>query len=322
MNIPGKGMAESENTMESKKLEALMMAVDLGSFTRAAEVLGYTQSGLTHMMNSLEKEIGFPLLQRGRGGVRLTAEGERVAPAVRDFLDSASRLAGAFTQAGDVRREVIRVGSSASMGVHWLPGIIRSFREECPGTSVDMRPTNHVAEAYAALLQGKLDLIFASRQEPGDCQWIPLWQAPMYAVLPPEDPHRGRECFPLRDFDGLDFIMPYQGFDLDIMRIFRTAGVQPSVQPSVVDDPTVISMVRHGLGVSMMTELTLRGYTQQVLTLPVAPAAARELGIALRPRSMGVPLRRFIDCARRVVREITGGKDANATDIQTTDGIK
>ena len=63
--------------MESKKLEALMMSVDLGSFTRAAEVLGYTQSGLTHMMNSLEKEIGVPLLERGRGGVRLTPEGER-----------------------------------------------------------------------------------------------------------------------------------------------------------------------------------------------------------------------------------------------------
>lgn len=42
------------------KLEALVMAVRTGSFTRAAEVLGYTQSGLTHMMNSLEKDIGFP----------------------------------------------------------------------------------------------------------------------------------------------------------------------------------------------------------------------------------------------------------------------
>ena len=41
--------------MESKKLEALLMAVDLGSFTKAAEVMGYTQSGLTHMMNSLER---------------------------------------------------------------------------------------------------------------------------------------------------------------------------------------------------------------------------------------------------------------------------
>ena len=49
--------------MESKKLEAFLMAVDMGSFTKAAEVLGYTQSGLTHMMNSLEKEIGYPVLE-------------------------------------------------------------------------------------------------------------------------------------------------------------------------------------------------------------------------------------------------------------------
>ena len=175
-----------------------------------------------------------------------------------------------------------------------------------------MRVTNPIAEAYAALLQGKLDLIFASRQEPGDYQWISLWQDPMFAVLPPEDPHRGR--FPLGDFQGLDFIMPYQGFDLDIMRIFRAAGVQPNVQPSVVDDLTVISMVRHGLGVSMMTEMTLRGYTQQVLTLPVAPAASRELGIALRPHCANPALRRrFIDCARRVVREMTGKNDAIMT---------
>ena len=72
--------------MESKKLEALLMAVDLGSFTKAAEVMGYTQSGLTHMMNSLEREVGFTLLERGRGGVRLTKDGERVAPAIREFL--------------------------------------------------------------------------------------------------------------------------------------------------------------------------------------------------------------------------------------------
>ena len=65
--------------MESKKLEALLMAVDLGSFTKAAEVLGYTQSGLTHMMNSLEKEVGFTLLERGRSGVRLTAAGHHPA---------------------------------------------------------------------------------------------------------------------------------------------------------------------------------------------------------------------------------------------------
>ena len=54
--------------MESKKLEALLMAVDLGSCTKASEVMGYTQSGLTHMMISLERVVGFTLLERGRGG--------------------------------------------------------------------------------------------------------------------------------------------------------------------------------------------------------------------------------------------------------------
>ena len=64
--------------METKKWEALLTAVELGSFTRAAEKLGCTQSGLTHMMNSLEGEVGFPLLVRDRYGVRLTTAGERL----------------------------------------------------------------------------------------------------------------------------------------------------------------------------------------------------------------------------------------------------
>ena len=62
--------------MDTKKLEVLAAAVEYGSFTRAAENLGYTQSGLTHMMNSLEKDIGFPVLLRGRQGVRLTLDAD------------------------------------------------------------------------------------------------------------------------------------------------------------------------------------------------------------------------------------------------------
>lgn len=66
--------------MDTKKLEALAAAVEHGSFTRAAEALGYTQSGMTHMMNSLERDIGFPVLLRGRAGVRLTRRGSASIP--------------------------------------------------------------------------------------------------------------------------------------------------------------------------------------------------------------------------------------------------
>ena len=291
--------------MESKKLEALLMAVDLGSFTKAAEVLGYTQSGLTHMMNSLEKEVGFTLLERGRSGVRLTGEGERIAPAVREFLQANARLDSVIEQVASSRTEIIRVSAYASIAMHWLPGIIQRFREECPDVDVDIRMADHVDVPYELLAQGKMDAILVSPQDEGQYEWVHLADDPMFAVLPKDFDTQGMTAFPLAAFEARDFIMPSQGFDKDIMRIFNRIGVKPHILPTWVDDPTVISMVSHGLGVSMMTELTVRGRTDGVKLLPVEPASSRELGLAVRSLDAASDgLRHFIDCTKRVVAEM------------------
>ena len=291
--------------MESKKLEALLMAVDLGSFTKAAEVLGYTQSGLTHMMNSLEKEVGFTLLERGRSGVRLTEEGARIAPAVREFLQANARLDSVIEQVASSRTEIIRVSAYASIAMHWLPGIIQRFREECPDVDVDIRMADHVDVPYELLAQGKMDAILVSPQDEGQYEWVHLADDPMFAVLPRDFDTQGMTAFPLAAFEARDFIMPSQGFDKDIMRIFNRIGVKPHILPTWVDDPTVISMVSHGLGVSMMTELTVRGRTDGVKLLPVEPASSRELGLAVRSLDAASDgLRHFIDCTKRVVAEM------------------
>lgn len=291
--------------MESKKLEALLMAVDLGSFTKAAEVLGYTQSGLTHMMNSLEKEVGFTLLERGRSGVRLTEEGERIAPAVREFLQANARLDSVIEQVASSRTEIIRVSAYASIAMHWLPGIIQRFREECPDVDVDIRMADHVDVPYELLAQGKMDAILVSPQDEGQYEWVHLADDHMFAVLPKDFDTQGMTAFPLAAFEARDFIMPSQGFDKDIMRIFNRIGVKPHILPTWVDDPTVISMVSHGLGVSMMTELTVRGRTDGVKLLPVEPASSRELGLAVRSLDAASDgLRHFIDCTKRVVAEM------------------
>ena len=291
--------------MESKKLEALLMAVDLGSFTKAAEVLGYTQSGLTHMMNSLEKEVGFTLLERGRSGVRLTEEGERIAPAVREFLQANARLDSVIEQVASSRTEIIRVSAYASIAMHWLPGIIQRFREECPDVDVDIRMADHVDVPYELLAQGKMDAILVSPQDEGQYEWVHLADDPMFAVLPKDFDTQGMTAFPLAAFEARDFIMPSQGFDKDIMRIFNRIGVKPHILPTWVDDPTVISMVSHGLGVSMMTELTVRGRTDGVKLMPVEPASSRELGLAVRSLDAASDgLRHFIDCTKRVVAEM------------------
>lgn len=65
---------------------ALQKIVELGSFTKAADVLGYTQPAMSQMITSLEKELGIKLLYRSRYGVHLTIEGERLFPDIQKTI--------------------------------------------------------------------------------------------------------------------------------------------------------------------------------------------------------------------------------------------
>ena len=289
-----------------QKLRALVETVRCGSISGAARELDYSQSGVSRMIADLEREWGVTLLERGRGGVRLTKDGERVAPAIREFLQANARLDSTIAQVASSRSEVIRVSAFASMAMHWLPSIIRRFREERPDVDVDIRMADHIRSPYELLAQGKMDVIFVSHQEEeSGYEWIHLRDDTMYAVLPKDYPIDGRTGYPLSEFDGRDFIMPAQGFDKDIMRIFNRVGVKPHILPTAVDDPTVISMVEHGLGVSMMTELTLRGRGDGVLLVPVEPKSARELGMAVRAgEGRQASLQQFLECAQTVLAEL------------------
>ena len=62
--------------MDLRKWSVLLAVVDYGSFTKAGEELNYTQSGITHMMKSLEQEVGFPLFNKDHHGVSITKEGK------------------------------------------------------------------------------------------------------------------------------------------------------------------------------------------------------------------------------------------------------
>ena len=228
--------------METKKWEAMLTAVELGSFTRAAARLGVTQSGLTHMMKALERETGLSLLLRDRYGVRPTAAGEQLLPAVRDLLQAAGRLEGQIAAQSGQRRENIRVAAYSSICMHWLPTIVQQFRWAWPDVSVDIR-MGSVAEIFRWLQEGKVDLSFASRQDQGRYDWVPLWDDPLLAILPPDWPLGGAERFPVSAFSGREFLMPSLGFDLDILEVFETQNVRPDIRSNTaVEDAAILSL--------------------------------------------------------------------------------
>lgn len=290
--------------MDSKKLEILMTAADLGSFTKASEVVGYTQSGLTHMMDTLEKEVGFPLLQRNHNGIQLTEQGEQLMPAIREFLRANANLENQIRSIAEKKSEVIRIAAYASIAMHWMPELLYRFKRLCPEVSVDLRMVDHALEPFELLETGQTDVIFASRQNYSCCDWIPLYQEKMYAILPLDYPLGGRDYFPLEEFEGKEFLMPYGRFDIDVKAAFKPLGIKINEKTSRVDDETVIRMVGRGLGVSMMTELMIRGRTDDVLCVPVRPAAIRELGMGTHVKKKETDsIRKLKECMIQLISE-------------------
>ena len=145
-----------------------------------------------------------------------------------------------------------------------------------------------------------MDLSFASRQDQWRYDWTPLWDDPLLAILPPDYPAGGRDRFPVAEFAGKEFLMPSLGFDLDIVGVFDAQNIRPDIRSNTaVEDAAILSMVEHGLGVSILSQLVLQGRRDNVRALPLDPPACRHIGVAVRSMEEALPVvREFIAYSR------------------------
>ena len=115
--------------MELDKRTALLAAIDAGNLTRAAEKLGYTQSGLSYIIKTLEAEVGFPLLLRSRTGVQPTAECRRILPLLRDLEQRNRQLEQETADIRGLAVGTVSIASFPCISRFWLPAILRDFEE-------------------------------------------------------------------------------------------------------------------------------------------------------------------------------------------------
>lgn len=295
--------------MDVKKVSALLTAVEKGSLTSAAAELGYTQSGLTHMMNTLESELGLNLLVRSKSGVYLSPAGQELLPYMRALVDASHDLEGHADRLRLRDFSTLRLGTYSSIARQWLPSILAGFRRNCPDTEVAISVCT-IMDIYDGVKGDRFDCAITSYQD-SFCQgvrWVPLMDDALLAVLPGNWQVNG-EALPVQEFDGKEFLMPTDGFNLDIDPVFAMAGnkVQPIIKYTNLDDPTIVSMVARGLGVSILSDLIMRGMTENVHALPLDPPAWRSLGIIYSDRKQNdKKVRRFIKCAQAVITHMYG----------------
>lgn len=109
------------------KYMAFIRTVECGSFTKAAEQLNYSQSGISRMINDLETEWHVKLLERSRAGVRLTSDGLTLLPYAKSVCEDYRRLQMQIDDLKGLQTGIIRIGTIASVAEHWLPRIISRF---------------------------------------------------------------------------------------------------------------------------------------------------------------------------------------------------
>ncbi len=287
--------------MALDKYQTLMSVVDCGSLTRAAAELGVTQSAVSHSIDNLEKELGFTVLKRSRGGVSLTGEGERLLPAVRNVLAAAEQLRQTASSIRGLESGTVRIGAFTSVAVHWLPPVLKEFQQDYP--KVDFKLLNgdyHDVEQWLA--EGSVDVGFVALPAGVDCACIPLMEDRLLAILPRHSRFENYPRFPLVECETEPFISLLQSSDHDARRALEAAGVKPNVRFYTKDDYAVIAMVEQGLGISIMPELLLKGRHDDLQILPLVPEAKRTIGLAIAAGERAGPAtRRFADYVVRYV---------------------
>lgn len=276
-----------------KMVKVFLTSIDSGSFTRAGEILGYTQSNLTQMMKSFEDELGIPLLIKTKKGVEPTSEAKMLIPAMRSMIAQEERFLQEADEIRGIHRGSIRIGSYVSTSSTWLPQVIGYYQREYPEVEFNIVESGQ-EEMLRGLLAGDLDLALMSAPENNEVDFIPILEDPMVVVFPPDHVLAEYDYVPLNELKGHPLIMTYREYDTDANKILFDAGLESFVKYRSKDDFAVLAMVQHGLGISILPKLTLERFPGSYEYRMLDPESYRSLGIGIRSIKGAGPLARSV----------------------------
>lgn len=289
--------------MDINKLQVFLKVIEHNNLTKAAESLGYTQSGITHIINGIEKEVGFRLLKRCHSGVSLTPEGEQLIQFFTDLVDINHQMNHKIMQVKGLTQGSISIGSYTSVTLFYIPEILKEFLKQHPNIDISLMKGN-CSDMEKCLDECTIDVAFLSQQDYHSYDFIELLQDPIYAAMSPENQLAKYDPLPIKMLNNapiLHFVAP-TGRDLDVEKIL--AQITPRVVYTTNFDYSLISMARQNLGVCLVPVLIAENEKDGVVLRELSPHCYRTLGMAVPLLSDASPATKsFIECAEMVVKK-------------------
>ena len=294
--------------LELRHLVALRAVAECGTFARAADCLGYTQSAVSQQVAALERVLGQKVFDRPGGPrpVVLTPSGRLLLERGEEILDRVAVTMADLAQVRDGERGRIRLGSFQSVSVHLAPPLLARLRAERPLVEVELFESDNDEELERRLLSGQLDATFLV-VPPGRAldgvDATELFVDPYLVVVPldePEGPVAARSLLE-RPMIG----NPSSPCDRLVVEGLRSQGIEVSYEFQTADNGAAHAMVRNRMGVAVMPLLAIDSDDPGVTTRElVPPVPARHVVIARRSGEAGPLTAALIDTAVAIVGEL------------------
>ncbi|WP_342512387.1 LysR family transcriptional regulator [Sporosarcina sp. FSL K6-1522] len=275
--------------------DAFIKIIETGSFTKAAEELSYTQSAISQMVHSLEKELSTTLILRSRKGITLTPDGEEFLPYIKNIRNSHLELLEKHNEMQGLQSGLIRIGTFSSVSCNWLPGLMKDFKEQYPAVQFELHQGEYT-NISNWIKEGSVDFGFVNPTAISNLTTVPLQKDEMFAVLPTNHPLAVQHNVSLKELTSDPYILLDEGELSEPLTIFKQNDLAPNIQYRVHDDYTIMAMIEQGLGLTILPKLVLNRCPYNIVTKSIAPPVARTISLAYKNKKvLPIASRYFID---------------------------
>lgn len=286
--------------IDANTISILLKITELGSYSKAAESLGYTHAGIRYIVQKAEEELGLKLFYRIRGGVVLTNEGQELLPWLRQMETNYLELDKKARELRDMNSGTIRVAAFTSVSVLWLPGMIKAFHSHYPGIGFEIINYEEDHKGRDMLRNGDVDCGIYVMPVENDLKTYLLDRVPLVAIVSLDHPLAQGDCFPFSELSNYPYVAG-TGEEM-IADMFTKNNVKLNVQFSANNDHAAMSLVSQGLGYCVVPESLAETTATPLVSLPLESPEYMDLVIAVRgndPCTRSVQT--FIDTAIKYV---------------------
>jgi DNA-binding transcriptional LysR family regulator len=275
----------SRITMELRQLTYAVAVADERHFTRAAARLHTAQPAISHQIRKLELELGIELFERSRLGTAPTAAGEVVLARARRVLIELEALREEVAAIRDLEHGQVELGAVQNLGPLDLAALMAAFHAARPGIDVRLREVSTDA-MYALVAADQLDLAVAALDVPvpAPLEARTLLREPLILALPAGHRLARRKMVRVEDLADDAFVAFPRGTGLRAAteRIARDAGFEPHVHFETSDMTRLLSLVAHGLGVTLIPASASTHASAGLQTVRLRAAPHRSVGVVWR----------------------------------------